>query len=220
MENDFFYNVLANPGFSNTDFKSVGVNVNNSTIKNKEDYLSNKEVVALFTGADGTFDKAKFEGAYNHALDQFNKLAQDTYLEDAAEAASFTYDNFLVSPEKRRTKDSSAPTINFLGNPIRPDEQYGYRQFTQGIAGITSTGKTDKSIQEIAQTQKVYDPETNTWEDAPNDSFFANLLDTRVMATWEFNADENGNPTENEDEIVYQKGEIKLNGRKISGGLL
>lgn len=211
MENDFFYNVLANPGFSNTDFKSVGVNVNNSTIKNKEDYLSNKEVVALFTGADGTFDKAKFEGAYNHALDQFNKLAQDTYLEDAAEAASFTYDNFLVSPEKRRTKDSSTPTINFLGNPIRPDEQYGYRQFTQGIAGITSTGKTDKSIQEIAQTQKVYDPETNTWEDAPNDSFFANLLDTRVMATWEFNADENGNPTENEDKIVHQKGEIKLN---------
>ena len=211
MENDFFYNVLANPGFSNTDFKSVGVNVNNSTIKNKEDYLSNKEVIALFTGEDGTFDKAKFEGAYNHALDQFNKLAQDTYLEDAAEAASFTYDNFLVSPEKRRTKDSSAPTINFLGNPIRPDEQYGYRQFTQGIAGITSTGKTDKSIQEIAQTQKVYDPETNTWEDAPNDSFFANLLDTRVMATWEFNADENGNPTENEDEIVHQKGEIKLN---------
>ena len=211
MENDFFYNVLANPGFSNTDFKSVGVNVNNSTIKNKEDYLSNKEVVALFTGADGTFDKAKFEGAYNHALDQFNKLAQDTYLEDAAEAASFTYDNFLVSPEKRRTKDSSAPNINFLGNPIRPDEQYGYRQFTQGITGITSTGKTDKSIQEIAQTQKVYDPETNTWEDAPNDSFFANLLDTRVMATWEFNADENGNPTEDEDKIVYQKGEIKLN---------
>ena len=211
MENDFFYNVLANPGFSNTDFKSVGVNINNSTIKNKEDYLSNKEVVALFTGEDGTFDKAKFEGAYNHALDQFNKLAQDTYLEDAAEAASFTYDNFLVSPEKRRTKDSSAPTINFLGNPIRPDEQYGYRQFTQGIAGITSTGKTDKSIQEIAQTQKVYDPETNAWEDAPNDSFFANLLDTRVMATWEFNADENGNPTENEDEIVHQKGEIKLN---------
>lgn len=206
---DFFYNVLANPGFTNTDFKSVGVTDSNSTIRDKDSYLSNPEIVKEFTDAQGNFDNTKFEAAYYYALDKFNQMSQDTYLEDAASSASYTYDNIFVPVEQRRIK--SAPSINFQGSPIRPDEQYGYRQYTQGIAGITTTVKTNKSIQEIAQTQKVYDPETNTWEDAPNDSFFANMLDTRVLASWDFDADENGNPTNDKDKIVYRKGEIKLN---------
>lgn len=206
---DFFYNVLANPGFTNTDFKSVGVTDSNSTIRDKDSYLSNPEIVKEFTDAQGNFDNTKFEAAYYHALGKFNQMSQDTYLEDAAASASYTYDNIFAPLEQRRIK--SAPSINFQGSPIRPDEQYGYRQYTQGIAGITTTAKTNKSIQEIAQTQKVYDPETNTWEDAPNDSFFANMLDTRVLASWDFDADENGNPTNDEDKIVYRKGEIKLN---------
>lgn len=206
---DFFYNVLANPGFTNTDFKSVGVTDINSTIRDKDSYLSNPEIVKEFTDAQGNFDNTKFEAAYYYALDKFNQMSQDTYLEDAAASVSYTYDNIFAPLEQRRIK--SAPSINFQGSPIRPDEQYGYRQYTQGIAGITTTSKTNKSIQEIAQTQKVYDPETNTWEDAPNDSFFANMLDTRVLASWDFNADENGNPTDDEDKIVYRKGEIKLN---------
>lgn len=209
MKNDFFYNVIANPEFTNTDFKSVGVNSENSTIKDKDFYLNNTAVVEEFTDENGKFDKNKFENAYYYALGKFNELANDTYLEDAAQTVQYSFDNMFAPIEKRASKQS--PIFSDTGNPIRPDEQYGYRQYTQGIAGITRTAKTDKSIQEIAQTQKVYDPETNTWEDAPNDSFFANMLDTRVLAQWDFDADENGNPTNDKDKIMYRKGEIKLN---------
>lgn len=209
MKNDFFYNIIANPEFTNTDFKSVGVNASNSTIKDKDFYLSNSAVVEEFTDKDGKFDNVKFENAYYYALSKFNELANDTYLEDAEQSVQYSFDNMFAPIEKRASKQS--PIFSNTGNPIRPDEQYGYRQYTQGIEGITKTAKTDKSIQEIAQTQKVYDPETNTWEDAPNDSFFANMLDTRVLAQWDFNADENGNPTEDENKIAHYKGEIKLN---------
>lgn len=209
MKNDFFYNVIANPEFTNTDFKSVGVNSENSTIKDKDFYLNNTAVIEEFTDENGKFDKNKFENAYYYALGKFNELANDTYLEDAAQTVQYSFDNMFAPIEKRASKQS--PIFSDTGNPIRPDEQYGYRQYTQGIAGITRTAKTDRSIQEIAQTQKVYDSETNTWEDAPNDSFFANMLDTRVLAQWDFNADENGNPTNDEDKIMYRKGEIKLN---------
>lgn len=209
MKNDFFYNIIANPEFTNTDFKSVGVNASNSTIKDKDFYLSNSAVVEEFTDKDGKFDNVKFENAYYYALGKFNELANDTYLEDAEQSVQYSFDNMFAPIEKRASKQS--PIFSNTGNPIRPDEQYGYRQYTQGIEGITKTAKTDKSIQEIAQTQKVYDPETNTWEDAPNDSFFANMLDTRVLAQWDFNADENGNPTEDENKIAHYKGEIKLN---------
>lgn len=209
MKNDFFYNIIANPEFTNTDFKSVGVNASNSTIKDKDFYLSNSAVVEEFTDKDGKFDNVKFENAYYYALSKFNELANDTYLEDAEQSVQYSFDNMFAPIEKRASKQS--PIFSNTGNPIRPDEQYGYRQYTQGIEGITKTAKTDKSIQEIAQTQKVYDPETNTWKDAPNDSFFANMLDTRVLAQWDFNADENGNPTEDENKIAHYKGEIKLN---------
>nr|DAR62457.1 MAG TPA: hypothetical protein [Bacteriophage sp.] len=76
---------------------------------------------------------------------------------------------------------------------------------------VGKQGPRTKSRAELAQTQKVWDPETRTYQDAPNDNFFSNLFNTRVMAQWDFDADEKGNKTTDPNKIVHHKGELKLN---------
>jgi len=57
---------------------------------------------------------------------------------------------------------------------------------------------------ERAEGQKIFDPATGQFtEDTPEDSFFKNIFKPIVMATWDFNADINGNPTEDPTQIVY-----------------
>lgn len=207
-QQDFFYNVLANPEFTNTHFKEVGINVRNSTMQDKDFYLKNKAVVSDFTDDKGNFNKAAYEAAYYKALDMYNSLADDTYREDALESATYAYNDIFAPPSNRRSRLSSAPMINNLGDPIRNDGT-NYRQYTQGVEGAFVTGKTDKNIDEIAQSQKVWDG--SKWVESPEENFWANLWDTRVKATWDFDADENGNPTNDKSKIVHYKGELKLN---------
>lgn len=205
-QQDFFYNVLANPDFTNSDFKANNINVKNSTIQDKDFYLKNKAVIEDFTDDKGVFNKNAFENAYYTALEMYNTLAENTYEEDALKSATYSYNDIFAPPEQRRPE--SAPIINNLGDPIRYDGTQ-YRQYTQGIEGAFVTGKTDKSIEEIAQSQKVWDG--SKWVESPEEDFFANLWDTRVKATWDFDADENGNPTNDQNKIAHFKGELKLN---------
>ena len=205
-QQDFFYNVLANPDFTNSDFKANNINVKNSTIQDKDFYLKNKAVIEDFTDDNGVFNKNAFENAYYTALEMYNTLAENTYEEDALKSATYSYNDIFAPPEQRRPE--SAPIINNLGDPIRYDGTQ-YRQYTQGIEGAFVTGKTDKSIEEIAQSQKVWDG--SKWVESPEEDFFANLWDTRVKATWDFDADENGNPTNDQNKIAHFKGELKLN---------
>lgn len=205
-QQDFFYNVLANPDFTNSDFKANNINVKNSTIQDKDFYLKNKAVIEDFTDDKGVFNKNAFENAYYTALEMYNTLAENTYEEDALKSATYSYNDIFAPPEQRRPE--STPIINNLGDPIRYDGTQ-YRQYTQGIEGAFVTGKTDKSIEEIAQSQKVWDG--SKWVESPEEDFFANLWDTRVKATWDFDADENGNPTNDQNKIAHFKGELKLN---------
>ena len=205
-QQDFFYNVLANPDFTSSDFKANNINVKNSTIQDKDFYLKNKAVIEDFTDDNGVFNKNAFENAYYTALEMYNTLAENTYEEDALKSATYSYNDIFAPPEQRRPE--STPIINNLGDPIRYDGTQ-YRQYTQGIEGAFVTGKTDKSIEEIAQSQKVWDG--SKWVESPEEDFFANLWDTRVKATWDFDADENGNPTNDQNKIAHFKGELKLN---------
>ena len=68
----------------------------------------------------------------------------------------------------------------------------------EDVKGIYELGFTEEgplTIEEIAQTQQVYNPETGKWSDSPNDSFFSNFFNTLVLAQWDYDADINGNPT-------------------------
>jgi hypothetical protein len=60
---------------------------------------------------------------------------------------------------------------------------------------------------ELAEQNKIYDSETGKFtEYTAEESFFKDFWRPKIMATWDFNADANGNPTDDPDKIAYMKG--------------
>lgn len=206
-DNDMFLEVMLNPGFTNTEFKSAGVNANNTSLASADVYKNNTKIREEFT-QNGTFNEAAFNATYDKAVSMYNRMSDDTWIEDAVNSAVYSRNNIFVSPEKRAQGAQLA--ITFDAEPFRNN-----REWNQGIYDIHESAMTGRSVEEIAQTQGVHNLATGEIDAAPNDSFFDNFFETKVLAQWEFNADINGNPTDIESEIVYQKGDLKLNENKL-----
>ena len=218
---DMFLNILTNPTYSMEDFMDVGYTANNVTLKSKDSYLNNDLVKKAFTDQNGEFNEKAFSEVYDSA-----KILRDGIVEIADSydmQQQFVYDpNNIYAPDEQKIdwNDPNNKKLQVVYNP--------YRQ-NNSLTTIGQMGPRQLSDEEIAQTQKIYDPATDTWNESPNDeSFFAHIFDTRVLAQWEFDADENGNPTEDENKIVYKKGQYKtndngtfyyeeLNGRSVDG---
>ena len=206
-DNDMFLEVMLNPGFTNTEFKSAGVNANNTSLASADVYKNNTKIREEFT-QNGTFNEAAFNATYDKAVSMYNRMSDDTWIEDAVNSAVYSRNNIFVSPEKR--SQGAQLAITFDAEPFRNN-----REWNQGIYDIHESAMTGRSVEEIAQTQGVHNLATGEIDAAPNDSFFDNFFETKVLAQWEFNADINGNPTDIESEIVYQKGDLKLNENKL-----
>lgn len=211
-ENDWLLNSLYNPAFTNSDFKAVGINANNTSLLDKETY-KNSETIRNnpLLQTDGKFDEAKFDIVYNNVLESYNKLSSDTYNEDVMANATFFRDNIFAPVEKR--EQGPQIEVTKVTNP--------YRQ-TKGIIDIDRWGPRTKTEMELAESEKVLaNPEavakgaTPIWQEAPEESFFDNFWETRVLAQWDFDADKDGNPTNDSSKIVYHKGELKLNDNGI-----
>ena len=216
-EHDWFVEAINNPGFTNTDFKTIGITSENTSLADIEVYKNNEYIRSQFE-TDGEFDELKFTKAYTNALNTYNQLALDTYQDDVNKTYTASRNNIFASPEQRLPEGAELQ-IGFTKNPM------------EDVKGIYELGFTEEgplTIEEIAQTQQVYDPETGKWSDSPNDSFFSNFFNTLVLAQWDYDADINGNPTQDPSQVVYQKGEFKynnegkpyyeyLNGRNIAG---
>ena len=200
-ENDWFLNVASNPTFSITNFRDVGLDASNTSLADENTYKNIPQIQEHPEfQTDGKFDETKFHTAYQVAAETYNRLADETYQEDIIKQASFHRDNIFAAPTQRR----KGPDVQLFkeANPLRQK---------RGIRRLNLLDNPTQSIDEIAQTQKVWDGATKTWHDSPNDSFWTDFWDTRVMAQWDFDADKDGNPTKDESKIVYKKGDLKLN---------
>ena len=203
-EHDWFAENLANPSFSNSDFKSVGINASNTSLGPIDVYLQSPEVQRqeVFQ-TNGRFDQAKVKAYYMNIAKSYNTLANDTYEQDLAadKKAIFSQYNVFVAPE-RRTQVTPA-VLEFQPNPDHT---------TFGIIGFNTPGKITKTPEELSESQPIWDPDTQTWtKDTPEDSFFKYLTRPTVLATWDYDADINGNPTNDKSKIAYYKGQPKVN---------
>ena len=202
-EHDWVGESLSNPTFTNSDFKSVGITAQNTsigpesvytkidTIRNNPEFQTN-----------GSFDQTKFHKKYEELLVSYNKLANDTYQEDLLnQGRIFDYNNIFAPPEERKLGPQT-----FMTMEPNPDH------ISKGLTGFNRPGPRTMTPMERAEGQKIFDPATGQFtDDTPEDSFFKNIFKPIVMATWDFNADANGNPTDDPAQIVYQKGQYKLN---------
>ena len=198
-QNDYFLNLLNNPTFSPTDFNQVGLSVDNTSIQNKDVY-QNLDVIKqnpIFQ-TDGQFDQSKFDEIYNVAKSGFNTLSNIKATEDFTNSFKFFRGN-ITAPEHLKEKGPEFK-IEKVSNPLRQQ------------AGFVSIGLKENptmSIREIAQAQQTWDPETNSWKESPNETWFDNFINPKVLAQY----DEDGT---HEDPITgeiveHKKGDKKLN---------
>lgn len=194
-QNDILLNILANPTFTLSDFQTVGLTAENTSLHSIEEYKNSTKITEnpmLWT--DGKFDENKLLKVYNYAAQQYNLLATQDYNTNVLQEAEYSKDNIWVAPEKR--------TLDFKPKLVRQPNEY---LISNSLESIGKKGKRTLSEREIAQSQPLYNFETGEWEDSPNDSFFDNFFNTLVLATYEEDEyDLEGN-------LIHQKGEHKLN---------
>lgn len=188
--------MLFNPEATLLDLDASGINGDNTGIKEEKEYLKIKEIQenSKFKDINGNFSEAKFHEFYTDAIKNYNTLV-------AGWQPVFHENNIFAPAKQRRTEPAFAEVT--IENPF---------QRTSSFKDLGEWGPQTKSVREIAEGQKVYNTETGEWMDSPEASFFGTIgMGPLVLASWDFDADENGNPTKDPDKVVHKKGDYKLN---------
>lgn len=214
-ENDLILTLLANPQFDTKDFQSVGLSANNTSLEDENTYLNSKVITEnpLFQNESGEFDKNKFHSVYIGA----SKMLQDLSNNTQNPQTIYSKYNIWAPPSQR----NMSPQFELVksSNPDR---------ITKSMIVFGQNGDREKTPQEIAQSQQVFDSSTGQWIDSPEDLFsFKKLFNdpfgfisdnfgnNKVMAQYEEDIDINGNKRgeTNFDEnlIEHRKGEYMLN---------
>lgn len=196
-ENDIILNMLANPKFTLEDFQAVGLNSDNTGLQSEDKYLQSDKIksVSAFQDSNGQFDKNKFHNFYQSAGQFYNQMSNDDYEKAILEQAQYSKDNIWVNP-KKRTVDYK-PTLVKRANPTL---------VTNSLEQMGQMGKRTLSTSEIAQTQAVVNPITGKKSASPNDSFFSNLFNTLVLASYD-----NDVVDPKTGEVLHKKGDLKYN---------
>lgn len=196
-ENDIILNMLANPQFTLEDFQAVGLNSDNTGLQSEDKYLQSDKIksVSAFQDSNGQFDKNKFHNFYQSAGQFYNQMSNDDYEKAILEQAQYSKDNIWVNP-KKRTVDYK-PTLVKRANPTL---------VTNSLEQMGQMGKRTLSTSEIAQTQAVVNPITGEKSASPNDSFFSNLFNTLVLASYD-----NDVVDPKTGEVLHKKGDLKYN---------
>lgn len=196
-ENDIILNMLANPKFTLEDFQAVGLNSDNTGLQSEDKYLQSDKIksISAFQDSNGQFDKNKFHNFYQSAGQFYNQMSNDDYEKAILEQAQYSKDNIWVNP-KKRTVDYK-PTLVKKANPTL---------VTNSLEQMGQMGKRTLSTSEIAQTQAVVNPITGEKSASPNDSFFSNLFNTLVLASYD-----NDVVDPKTGEVLHKKGDLKYN---------
>lgn len=204
--NDWIVANINNPGFTPGDFRASGLDMDNTQILSKEEYLQSDFIKTndAFKDANGDFSEKKFSDFYDSALQGYNVFSS---IEDG-----FQYDQF----DARRSRKPNSQTKTqdmFIYQVSNPDES------VIGKGWINETVESPFSTRELAEQNKVYDYETGEFcSYSPNEhallsdpiEYFKDLFkEPLVLAAY----DEEG---DHEDPITgevmhHQKGDLKLN---------
>ena len=214
-QNDLILTLLANPQFTTEDFQEVGLSANNTSLEDENTYINSKTITEnpLFQKESGEFDEDKFHSVYIGA----SKMFQD--LSDTTQNPKTVYSKYNIwAPLAQR---DMTPQFELVKSP-NPD------RITKSMIVFGRNGEREKTPQEIAQSQQVFNSKTGEWMDSPEDlfsfkklfndpiGFFSdNFGNNKVLAQYDEDIDVNGNKRGsinfNENLIEHRKGEYMLN---------
>ena len=203
FENDWILSSLSNPTLDIDQLVSIGgITTQNTQFLDKDQYLKSSFIKEneAFKDENGNFSFDKFDKFYNEQAYRWRQLQEGEFPQGIQLDAFDTASN---------RKDAKVKKLDFYIGPTQNPNRVQI-----GVEGWRTVSDRTKSEQELAQSQKVFNPETNKFEDyTPDDmslftspvKWFKNLFsDPLVMAQYEEDTvDEYGNK--------HQKGEYKLN---------
>lgn len=210
-QNDWIIANINNPEFTISDFQNIAdMNSENTQLLNYQDYLQ-KDFIKnndFFKDKDNNFDENLFKNYYINKAIEFQQFHENEYLDKV------DYSIWDV----RRKRDSEVKNTELqLVTVHNPDRA------AMGIEGLGILSKPDKTVSELAQTSKIWDPEKNEYLDySPNDralfkegnifkntyNYITSLFDEPlVIAKYE----EDGTHLENGRVVSHKKGQYKLN---------
>ena len=174
--NDILVATLSNPELTSYDLLSHNITGENTSLLSKEEYKNSTFVQDKFKDNDGNFDNVAFEEVYNLAQSKYQGLTDKEYL---SELDKMEYSPFDI------TRPKFAKTFNVSA---QIEKEYNPFEVRKGWSGFGSINESPLSLREIAQKNKIYDPDTDTWsEQSVNDlSLYDKLIgDTLVYGQYD-----------------------------------
>lgn len=164
--NDMFVATISNVEASTLDLIANDINFDNTQFLSKEEYKKTPFVQKMFT-KDNVFDESAFDQLYNVAAEKYKDLSdKKSYdsLEDFIE-----YDPFSASASLGSKKRN--PFVSY-------EKQINPKHQKVGIEDFNAISASDKSLKELAQSHKIWNPETKSWEEDTPESlnFFDKTL--------------------------------------------
>lgn len=206
-QNDWIVATVNNPTYDAQDFQYLsGLTLDNTQLLPKEAYLKSSFIREnqAFKDKDGNFDEQIFDNVYKEAVQKFQEFSTES------EVDNYQYSMWdVLRPEDGKIKD-----LNF-----RMSKEKNPQHISVGVAGINEIANSDKSMRELAQSSKIYDPATGTYLDkSVNDlslwknpiGYFESIFgDPLVYATYDEDTEEIDPVTGNK--ILHRKGDWKVN---------
>jgi hypothetical protein len=154
--NDMMLNMLANDSFTVSDFKAVGLSADNTKLESEDKYKQSEMIQnnKLFQDTNGNFSDEIFHQYYLYATEFYNRLADDTYIEDLTKSTFYSKDNIFAPHESPKIDET--PYFITSPNPFLQNNS---------ITRVGKKGDRTLSISEIAQTQKIYDSKKQKFEE-------------------------------------------------------
>lgn len=202
-QNDLLATLLYNPELSIATFKDAGITADNTSFLSKDSYKNVPEIQQAFAKEDGSFDEEKFNNFYDSAKQVYNVMDQE-----------FTEEAILKSFEQSDQAFWKSDLRESYASVGSSDTLQDYALNNRGNNVMSPSTSARMSAREIADTQKVWNSETQEWEDwTPNDKaglLSANFMPTLVLAQY----DEDETEVINGREITHHKGDYKLHNGK------
>lgn len=215
-QHDWVATLFFQPDKSLEDIVNLGITPDNASIKERDYYKEIPAIQEAFKTDEGRFDENKFNNFYQSALMLYNQVETDKLEKNILD--TFEYDPVdIFAPIGSKERDVAARMVSYA-NPLRQ---------SRGISSLTQLGDPTKSLREIGQENKVFNWDTQQFEDwTPNDlNLFSGVIGpSLVLAAW----DEDGEHEVNGRIVKHKRGDLKftedgdtyyetLGGRSIEG---
>ena len=198
-KNDWLATLFFSPNKTPQDLANLGITTDNSSLLDKEYYKKVPQIQEAFKDKSGNFDDNKFDQYYQTALKLYNDADNSKLVQDLQDFYEYDPNDYFAPIGGKVT--NIRPKLVQFSNPERR---------SRGLSNLRESSAPTMSIREVAQTNKVFNYDTQQFEDwTPNDwgGLSAVTRSTLVLAQW----DEDGEHEVNGRIVKHNKGDLKFN---------